>query len=339
MLNPWRVWAAVLTDFLASNDTVLYTEQAGDGETRLLYGLQAELFDSHTFDDSATVGIPDEVFVTASSISKLLACSPATARQWLKRFHAHGLLRHHGEVELEGRSKYLYMPVFEDAGNVSAVLNDLGDSPTGGTSPHLTEVTPGQFEATDTRGIYRYREDSSISVDVRSDSSSRSIQKRIEEQLEQEGFTPSSPHNFSYQLRDRAGLTASDREVQGESGGGGNPEPFESTTCYIYLANKESAIKGKNQAEAMANFVEFLIHETDFLKSHSLPWAPGRGYRAIINDKPRHRNGDPMDENEYDTVREGYYVYTKLKSKDKRRYIRMLAEDGGGEVTDFRGGW
>lgn len=338
MFDPRHVWAAILTDFSTSNETVLYSKEASSGEAKFLYGLQAQLLHEHRIDVIEDVGHPDEVFVTAPKLAKLLDCAPETARKWLKRFQAHGLLEQHGDIDINGRAEYLYLPALKDAEDVFTVLDDFAGGSSKNAPTHLTEVTPSDFELTDSKGVYHYREDSEITIDVRGNEGTQSIQEYIEEQLEEVGLTPSSPHNFSYQLRERAGLVGSSTARRVQGGSGGNPEPFQSTTCFIELSDEESPIKAKNQAEAMTRFVEYLIHEQDFLETHTLPWVPGRGYRAIINNEPCHTNGEPMEENHYQRARGGYYVFTHLKAADKQRYMQMLAEEAGQEV-DFSGGW
>lgn len=328
MLDPKKVWAAVMTDYFTSNETVLCRKEDKIRETSFIYGYQAEIIHDNEIDVIEKVGHPDEVFVTAPKLARLLNCTPETARKWLKRFQAHGILKQHGDTEIKGRVEFLYLPDLEDAADVFTVLDDLVDGSSGAESTNLTEVTPGDFRLTESKGIYRYREDPDITIDVRENRNTQSIQENIEKQLEQVGLIPSSSHNFSYQLRESAGLV----------GNSGSPENYRPSTCSIKLSNKESPIKGKSQAKAMSNFVDYIINEQDFLKTHSLPWAPGRGYRAIINDEPRHRNGEPMDDGNYQKISGGYFVFTKLNSEDKQEYIRIIAKEVGLKV-EFSGGW
>ena len=87
----------------------------------------------------------------------------------------------------------------------------------------------------------------------------------------------------------------------------------------------------------MAKTVDYLIENHDLISAlEPLPYVPGRK-NALINDEPIH----PDDKGEMRTYRElanGYYLYTSLNKRAKKRHIERLANKCG-LVVKFDGGW
>lgn len=340
MEDPFKMWSAVQTYYFANNEVILWTRKQSSSEAHQVAGLQARIIHEHAPEVVEKVGRPEEVFVSAPRIADLVGCSISTARNWLSRFQAHGLLDQHGDIDVDGQASDLYLPAEKSGKAVFTVLHDLGGEDPPGTLLQLDETTPSDFVATSEEGVFKHIDDSSLTVDVREPSDGQSIREYVRAQLRKAGLRASSPHNFEYQLRKRAGLIS--KEQMASNSTGGNPEPFQAGICFVDLNEgaETETIRETSQADAMAGTVEYLIDEGGFLNSNNLPWlpSPGRGKRAIVNDEPRHVNGEPMGEGDFQPIRGGYYVYTKLKSQDKRKYIGMMAKDCGFDA-EFRGAW
>ena len=151
------------------------------------------------------VGHPDKVFVHAGDVARYSGCSLETARNWLKKFESRGLIKHHGTGDAEVGTVALYRPVLEDQVDINTKLYELeGRRP----PDHLvaTEtVTPGQFEHIG-GSRFKYEDDESVTIDVSKPENSTTIQEHVNSQLRQHGLIPSSPKNFTYDLRKEAGL-------------------------------------------------------------------------------------------------------------------------------------
>ncbi len=98
-----------------------------------------------------------------------------------------------------------------------------------------------------------------------------------------------------------------------------------------------ATVTNDNQSDAMSKAVDYLIENHDLISAlEPLPYVPGRK-NALINDEPIH----PNDNGEMRTYRElsnGYYLYTSLNKRAKKRHIERLA-DKCGLVVEFDGGW
>lgn len=95
---------------------------------------------------------------------------------------------------------------------------------------------------------------------------------------------------------------------------------------------------GNSQAGTVSALVEYLIEEEGLMEKVELPYIPGtgRGNRALLNDEPKHTNGEEM--RMYEPLSGGYYLFTALSAKDKIRYIPELSEKVGLEC-EFSNGW
>jgi hypothetical protein len=80
-----------------------------------------------------------------------------------------------------------------------------------------------------------------------------------------------------------------------------------------------------NQNQVMADVVEYLIDEASLLDKISLPYLPGTGDgdRALLHWKPHHADGAGMTR--HVELSNGSYIFTKLSSNEKQRYLRELA--------------
>jgi len=83
----------------------------------------------------------------------------------------------------------------------------------------------------------------------------------------------------------------------------------------------------ENQSDAMEAVANYLINEHNLLNYISIPYIPGRGDRALINNTPTHPDGSEMTA--YRELGNGYYILTKLDAPSKRRYVNQLAQECG----------
>jgi hypothetical protein len=95
------------------------------------------------------------------------------------------------------------------------------------------------------------------------------------------------------------------------------------------------SVSASSQADAMASTVDAMIENYGLLQRIELPYMSG--YKnALINTRPRHPDGREMEG--HSDLSGGCYVQTKLSAKQKKEYIRELAEIVGVEVA-FTGSW
>jgi len=91
-----------------------------------------------------------------------------------------------------------------------------------------------------------------------------------------------------------------------------------------------------SQTEVMAEVVDYLIDEHGLIEEYTpLPYVPGKKI-AMLNDTPTHPTGEGM--RTYRAVGNGYYVYTSLNKKNKKRHLADFAESCGVTV-EFDGNW
>lgn len=83
----------------------------------------------------------------------------------------------------------------------------------------------------------------------------------------------------------------------------------------------------RGQSDAMEAVANYLIEEYDLLQNIQIPYVPGRGDRALINDSPTHPDGSEM--RAYRELIDGYYIMTNLNAASKRRYIDEIAQQCG----------
>lgn len=120
------------------------------------------------------------------------------------------------------------------------------------------------------------------------------------------------------------------------------PSDPETESGYEILITRSGSeigrVVGETQAETMAQLVNYLIEEEGLLEEINIPYVPGtgRGSRALINDEPIHTNGKEM--RQYEELIRGYYLFTSLSAKDKKRYVSELPKKVGLEC-EFSGGW
>lgn len=76
----------------------------------------------------------------------------------------------------------------------------------------------------------------------------------------------------------------------------------------------------------MADIVDWLIEERDLLDEIDIPFVPrtGRGTNVLVNEEPIHTDGSEM--RMYEELSNGYYLYTALSVKSKKRYVTQLVE-------------
>lgn len=208
--DPLRVWSIVLTVYQENNDPMIYDIDTSDESGKLpefVVGTPAEILDNYRVDVVENVGRPEQVFVDATDIATYLGCSVDTGRRWLENFRKHGLVTQHGEIDREEFYVKLYRPTVENTEEAMTKLYELADERPPAFAPAGEEVTPSEFEQVEgTEATFRYRENPDVTVDV-SKPEEGTIKESVLQQLQDHGLVPSSPNNFTYQLRDAAGLT------------------------------------------------------------------------------------------------------------------------------------
>lgn len=216
--NPFRAFLITMTTFYAKNPPMLHSERSENSgmteKTTLVAGHPAEIIDDRSIEVQAIENIarPQDVFVHSADIARHLDCSLEAARRILGRFERAGLLRNHGEidVEVDGRNDKrlvnLYRPSFENPKDVTKTIYEMeGERP-----PNYViateEVTPGQFDYIE-GSKFRFENDSEVVIDVdEPDDPVQSIQRHVSDQLAEHGLAASSLKNFVYDLRKQAGL-------------------------------------------------------------------------------------------------------------------------------------
>ncbi len=93
----------------------------------------------------------------------------------------------------------------------------------------------------------------------------------------------------------------------------------------VVLTAGETVVKsfsGDTQADTMAEAVDHLIRESSLSDTVSVPYVPG-DTKAIINDVPRHPDGDEM--RGCRQISGGFYLDTHASKEQKERRLRQLA--------------
>jgi len=214
MQDPLRTILAVIVSFYGNNDIHIHHRDDPNkhGESlqafnlNLVAGLQADVLESDVDTPLIeNVGAPDEIFVHAGELSRMLGCTPQTARNRLEELESAGLVRKHGDIRVDVGNVVLYRPTLDDPSDYFENIDMLtGHSPSPG-GDDLTEVMPSDFEHLGD-GQWRYIKDPSIVIDV-TKIEGKSNRQYIREQLREYDLTPTSMKNFQFQLRSKAGLT------------------------------------------------------------------------------------------------------------------------------------
>ena len=109
----------------------------------------------------------------------------------------------------------------------------------------------------------------------------------------------------------------------------------------IHVSDYERRIKTfgeegeKDQAEVMADVVNFLIKEYDLIDQISVPYVVQK--KALLNDQPTYPDGNEKMRH-YKELLGGYYLDTHYKKEDKRRRLEELAAECNLHVG-FEGAW
>lgn len=212
MQDPLRTILAVIVSFYGNNDIQIHHEEDPNKQREslrafnLVAGLQADILES----DAVTpliehVGAPDEVFVHAGELSRLLGCTPQTARNRLEELEKAGLVRKHGDITVDVGNVVLYRPTLDDPNEYFENVEMFAGHSSVTNHDDLTEVTPSDFKHL-SEGQWQHTEDPNIVIDV-THTEGKSNRQYIADQLREYGLTPTSMKNFQYQLRSKSGLT------------------------------------------------------------------------------------------------------------------------------------
>lgn len=99
---------------------------------------------------------------------------------------------------------------------------------------------------------------------------------------------------------------------------------------------KKHHITGNMQADVFGDAVETLFNDYGLAEKLDLPFVPG--YKnAVVNDEPRHPNGDEMERTR--SIAGGdYYISTQPTKEQKRTYLNDFAQLTGVTI-EFKSGW
>lgn len=99
---------------------------------------------------------------------------------------------------------------------------------------------------------------------------------------------------------------------------------------------RPSDITGNTQADVFADTIEVLIEKYELNEILDFPFVPG--YKnAVVNDEPRHPNGEEMERNRA-IVGGEYYVSTQPTKDQKKGYLKEFEQLTGATIT-FEKGW
>lgn len=96
--------------------------------------------------------------------------------------------------------------------------------------------------------------------------------------------------------------------------------------------------ENKVQKTVMKDTIKYLITERELLDRIPIPYIPGtgEGHRVLLNWEPEHTDGSEMGGKA--KINEELYLFTKLSSEEKKRYMRELARKCN-VVCRFHGQW
>lgn len=115
-----------------------------------------------------------------------------------------------------------------------------------------------------------------------------------------------------------------------------NTEPTDSYVVRIAAGGESTTFSDDSQADLMGAVVDHLIKNCGLIEQYEpLPYVPGNKI-AILNDQPNNPNGEEM--RLYREVGGGYYVYTSLNKRDKKRHLSDFADACGVDIS-FDGEW
>ncbi|WP_430504669.1 hypothetical protein [Haloparvum sp. PAK95] len=109
----------------------------------------------------------------------------------------------------------------------------------------------------------------------------------------------------------------------------------------VHINNHEGRIKtfgedeNKDQAEVMADVVNFLIREYNLINRISIPYVVKK--KALINNQPTYPDGNERMRH-YKELSRGFYLDTHYKKEDKVRRLEELASECNLQV-EFEGDW
>lgn len=101
-------------------------------------------------------------------------------------------------------------------------------------------------------------------------------------------------------------------------------------------AEELHSFENREQNAVMRDLINYLIKDQNLLDLITLPYVPGDGERALINERPVHADGREMES--YRELVGGNYLFTKLSSGEKRRYLEDVTAVTGLTVQ-FTGDW
>jgi hypothetical protein len=126
-------------------------------------------------------------------------------------------------------------------------------------------------------------------------------------------------------------------EVTESAGGPTENEDTGETADHDYYVKFDDSdrIGGKNQAEAYAAAVRWLM-ENDALEEHiSIPYGLGNK-NYVLNNKPKHSQGGDMHRPQ--DVGDGLHLETSVPKEQKKKHIKNLADECE-QSTMFGGEW
>ena len=104
-------------------------------------------------------------------------------------------------------------------------------------------------------------------------------------------------------------------------------ESVQKQTGIVRTGDSIEFVEGQNGVENYINFVNFLFQD-GYLSQEDLPIDSGRT-RYILNTEPKHKNGSEMKLPK--EISEGVYLESHISNKGKKRKMKRLAAEFGGE--------
>jgi len=125
-------------------------------------------------------------------------------------------------------------------------------------------------------------------------------------------------------------------EISGEPSRLESADETEGPDYYVEFDNN-SRIGGKNQAEAYAEAIRWLISNAALRDRISIPYGLGEK-NYVLNDTPKHSQGGDMYRPKEVGTESALYLETSVPKEQKKRHIKKLA-DRCDQIVTFGGEW
>lgn len=196
--------------------------------------------------------------------------------------------------------------------------------------PEIHDDTHGQY-AVDTESqptrIWQYREGVVTSEENWQQVDKFSSDKNIQLELGSAVYRPSG-----WLYADKLEVTEVEQSAPGRDTSGLNQFIDDQ---YVVQFVDNDRIVGKNQSEAYAKSVGWLVSNAELHEQIDIPYGLG-ATNFVLNNKPEHSDGKQMHRDK--EVGEGLYLETSVPKERKKNQIEKLADECGLSVM-FGGEW